>query len=57
MKNMETYYDNKTGWIAIGEYKDTPLNHTIEIMHDTYIVIRNNEIVAIWFKIDAGLAI
>ena len=57
MKNMETYYDNKTGWIAIGEYKDTPLNHTIEIMHDTYLVIRNNEIVALWFKIDAGLAI
>ena len=57
MKNMETYYDNKTGWVVIGEYKDTPLNHTIEIMHDTYIVIRNNEVIAIWFKIDAGLAI
>ena len=57
MKNMETYYDNKTGWVVIGEYKDTPLNHTIEIMHNTYLVIRNNEVIAIWFKIDAGLAI
>lgn len=57
LKTMETYYDNKTGWVAIGEIKDTPLNKTIEIMHDTYLVIRNEEIIAIWFKIDSHLAI
>lgn len=57
LKSMDTYYDNKTGWIVIGEYKDTPLNKTIEIMNDTYLVIRNDEVIAIWFKIENNLAI
>lgn len=57
LKTMETYYDNKTGWVVIGEYKDTPLNKTIEIMTDTYLVIRNEELIAVWIKIEKGLAI
>ncbi len=57
LKTQETYYDNKTGWVVIGEFKDTPLNKTIEIMRDTYLVIRNNEVVSLWFKIENHLAI
>lgn len=57
LKTQETYYDNKTGWVAVGELKTTPLNHTIEIMKDVYLVIRNEEIVSVWYKLESGLAI
>lgn len=57
LKNQDTYYDNKTGWTVIGERKPTPLDDIIEVMNDVYVVIRNEELVALWFKIEPALAI
>lgn len=57
LKNQDTYYDNKTGWTVVGERKGTILDEVIEIMHDVYVVIRNEELVALWFKLEPSLAI
>ena len=57
LKNQDTYYDNKTGWTLIGERKATPLDEVIEIMTDVYVVIRDQELVSFWMKIEPSLAI
>lgn len=57
LKNQETYYDNKTGWLVTGERKSTALDEVIEIMNDVYVVIRNEEIVSVWIKLGSSLAI
>lgn len=57
MKNQETYYDNKTGWLVTGERKTTLLDEAIEIMNNVYVVIRNEEIVSFWIKLEPNLAI
>ncbi|CDC71551.1 putative uncharacterized protein [Staphylococcus sp. CAG:324] len=57
LKNQDTYYDNKTGWTLIGERKATPLDEVIEIMTDVYVVIRDQELVSLWMKIEPSLAI
>lgn len=57
LKNQDSYYDNKTGWTLIGEKKSTILDEVIEIMNNVYVVIRNEEIVALWIKLESGLAI
>ena len=57
LKNQDSYYDNKSGWMVIGEKKGTIIDEVIEIMHDVYLVIRNEEMVALWIKLESGLAI
>lgn len=57
LKTQETYYDNKTGWLLTGEKKSTILDEVIEIMNDVYVVIRNEEIISIWIKLEPNLAI
>lgn len=57
LKNQDTYYDNKTGWTLIGEKKSTPLDEVIEIMNNVYVVIRNDELISLWIKLESGLAI
>ncbi len=57
LKNQDSYYDNKSGWMVIGEKKGTIIDEVVEIMHDVYLVIRNEEMVALWIKLESGLAI
>lgn len=57
LKTQDSYYDNKTGWTLIGERKSTPLDEVIEIMTDVYVVIRNEELVSLWIKLESNLAI
>lgn len=57
LKNQDIYYDNRSGWLVAGERKSTVLDEAIEVMNDVIVVIRNNELVALWIKIKAGLAI
>lgn len=57
LKNQDTYYDNKTGWTLIGEKKSTSLDEVIEIMTNVYVVIRNEELISVWIKLESGLAI
>ncbi len=55
LKRADTYYDNKTGWIAIGERKLTILDNAYEISKDVIVVLREQELMSVWIKIESGL--
>lgn len=57
LKNQDIYYDNKSGWLVVGERKSTVIDDNIEVMNDVICVIRNEELVALWIKIGKGRAI
>lgn len=57
LKNQDTFYDKKSGWLVIGERKPTILDENVEIMENTILVVRNNEIVALWINIGPNRAI
>lgn len=53
----DIYYDNKTGWLCFGSFKTTTLDECIEIAKDIYIVMRDNDLVSLWVKIEPNLSI
>ena len=57
LKNQDIYYDNKSGWLAVGERKITPIDDVIEVMHDVIVVIRNDELISLWIKIKNNCAL
>lgn len=57
LKNQDIYYDNKSGWLVVGERKSTVIDDNIEVMNNVICVIRNEELVALWIKIEKGRAI
>ena len=57
LKHSDTYYNNKTGWLLIGDKKPTVADEAIEIMKDVIVIIRFEEIVGVWIKLEEGLAI
>ncbi len=57
LKNQDISYDNKTGWLVVGERKKTPIDDAIEIMNGVITVIRNDELVSLWINIGKGYAI
>lgn len=57
LKNQDIYYDNKSGWLVVGERKSTPIDDAIEVMHDVILVIRNEELVSLWIKMGSHYAL
>lgn len=57
LKNQDIYYDNKSGWLTVGERKITPIDDAIEVMHDVIVVIRNDELISLWIKIKNNCAL
>ncbi len=57
LKQSDTYYDNKTGWVLVGDKKPTEADEVIEVMNNVYVVIRFEELVGVWIKLEPNLAI
>lgn len=55
LKRADTYYDNKTGWIAVGERKITVIDDAYEISKDVIVVLRDQELMSVWIKVEPGL--
>lgn len=55
LKRSDVYYDNKTGWLVIGERKVTIIDNAYEISKDVIIVLRDQELMSVWIKIEPGL--
>ena len=47
----------KSGWLVIGERKSTALDENVELMDKVILVVRNNEIVALWINVGPNRAI
>lgn len=45
-----TTYDNKSGWIQIGNYRKTDKNQFVEFAKNTIAAIKNGELETIWIK-------
>ena len=57
MHKEDFYYDAKSGWLMVGERKQTPLDDAYQIAENVIIVLRENEIVSLWVKIEEGIKI
>lgn len=55
LKRADTYYDNKTGWLAVGERKVTVIDDAYEVSKDVIVVLRDQELMSVWIKIEPGL--
>ena len=55
MNQSDTYYDSKTGLLAIGDMKKTPLDDNIQIGDTIFISLYDNEIKCIYIKLEAKL--
>lgn len=54
-KQSDTYYNPKTGWICIGEYKTYSIDDVIEFVTNGYLVLRDNKIVSFWLYVGENL--
>lgn len=57
LKRADTCYDNKTGWLVFGERKQTILDDAYEVSKDVVVVLREKELIALWVKLEPGLAV
>lgn len=57
MHKEDFYYDKKTGWLMVGERKQTPLDKAYKVQDNVIVVVREKEIVSLWIQIDAGIKI
>lgn len=57
LKRADIFYDNKSGWLAVGERKLTILDEAYEISKNVILVLREQEIHSLWIKIDANLLV
>ena len=57
LKQEDIYYDKKSGWLVVGERKTTIIDKAYEISKDVIIVLRDQEIMALWVKVglDKGI--
>lgn len=57
MHKEDFYYDVKTGWLMVGERKQTPLDEAYQIAENVIIVLREKEITSLWIKVEEGIKI
>lgn len=57
LKRADSYYDNKTGWLVVGEKKTTIIDDAYEISKDVIIVLRDQELMSVWIKLEPGLMV
>lgn len=55
MNQADTYYDSKTGYLAIGDMKKTSLDDNIQVGESIYISLYDNEIKCIYIKLEPKL--
>lgn len=51
LNRSDVYYDKKTGWLLIGERKQTILDEAYKIANDAIIVLREQELISLYIKI------
>lgn len=54
-KQSDTYYNPKTGWICIGEYKVYGIDDVLEFVENGYLVVRDNKIISFWLYVGKDL--
>lgn len=57
LRHQDTFYDKKTGWLCFGNKKTELIDDVIEIMENVYVVLREQELVAVWVNVGANLEI
>lgn len=57
MHKEDFYYDIKTGWLMIGEKKQTILDEAYKVADNVIVVLREKEIVSLWIQIEKGIKI
>lgn len=57
LRHQDTFYDKKTGWLCFGEKKTELIDDVIEVMEHVYVVLREQELVAVWVNVGANLEI
>lgn len=55
MNQSDTFYDSKTGYLAIGDMKKTVLDENIQVGDSILISLYDNEIKCIYIKLEAKL--
>lgn len=56
-KQDDTYYDDKSGWICIGERKVYDFDDCVEFLEGAIIVLRDNKVISLWLRVGADLAL
>lgn len=54
-KQADTYYNQKTGWLCIGEYKTYAIDDIVEFMDNAYLVIQDEKIISLWLYVGLNL--
>ena len=57
LKQEDIYYDKKQGWLVVGERKTTVIDKAYEISKDVYLVLRGQEVMALWIKVGIDMGI
>lgn len=57
LKQEDIYYDKRSGWLVVGERKTTIIDKAYEISKNVIIVLRDQEIMALWVKVGPDLNI
>ncbi len=57
LRRADIYYDNKTGWLAVGERKVTVIDDAYEIKKGVIIVLRDQELMSVWLELDPNLLV
>ena len=56
LKDDNTYYDRKTGWVCIGNKKSKENNYAVKFMENAIVVFNSdNKIESVWFNFGLGL--
>ena len=54
-KQEDTFYDEKTGWICIGERKVYDFDDCVEFLGGAILVLRDNKVISLWLNVGADL--
>ncbi len=57
LRHEDMFYDKKTGWLCYGPRKLEVIDEAIEIMQDVYVVLRDEELISLWVKLESNLEI
>lgn len=57
LRRGDIYYDNKTGWLVVGERKTTIIDDAYEVKDGLIIVLREQELMSVWIALDPNLLV
>ena len=54
-KQDDTYYDEKSGWICIGDRKVYDFDDCVEFLNGAILVLRDGNVVSLWLNVGINL--